>query len=157
MNILKLGTRVKDFVAQLNANFSEISTKLTHNPVSFKVLYSGTTNIPCVDDGTSVNVTVNTNLTDFDGLIFVREDTDAAVFMTAPAVGTVFRVVNKQADFGDMLGGMNLFGCNATIVNATTIKFNNNLYSGVKENASGRYMTSFGDVPLTKIIGIKMN
>lgn len=157
MNVLKLGTLFKDFIAQLNENFSEISAKLTHNPVSFKVLYSGTTNIPSADDGTSVNVTVNTSLSGFDGLIFVREDTDAAVFMTAPATGTIFKVVNKQADFTDLLGGMNLFGCNATIVNATTIKLNNNVYSGVKENASGRYMTSFSDVPLTKIIGIKMN
>lgn len=157
MNVLKLGTLVKDFVAQLNSNFTELSSKLTHNPVSFKVLYSGSVNIPSAEDGTSVNVAVNTNLTGFDGLIFVREDTDAAVFMTAPTTGTVYKVVNKQADFTDILGGMNLFGCNATIVNATTIKLSNNLYSGVKENASGRYMASFGDVPLVKIIGIKMN
>lgn len=156
MNVLKLGTLVKDFIAQLNANFSELSGKLTYNPVSFKVLYSGTTEIPSASSGNSVNVTVNTNLSNFDGLIFVRDDTDAAVFMTAPTVGTVFKVVNKQADF-DLMGGMNLFGCNATIVNNTTIKLNNNVYSGVKENASGRYMNSFSDVPLKKIIGIKLN
>lgn len=156
MNVLKMGTLVKDFITQLNANFSELSNKLKYNPVSFKVLYSGTTNIPSASSGNSVNVTVNTNLSNFDGLIFVRDDTDAAVFMTAPTTGTVFKVVNKQADF-DLMGGMNLYGCNATIVNGTTIKFNNNLYSGVKENAAGRYLNTFTDVPLKKIIGIKLN
>lgn len=156
MNVLKMGILVKDFITQLNANFSELSNKLKYNPVSFKVLYSGTTNIPSASSGNSVNVTVNTNLSNFDGLIFVRDDTDAAVFMTAPTTGTVFKVVNKQADF-DLMGGMNLYGCNATIVNGTTIKFNNNLYSGVKENAAGRYLNTFTDVPLKKIIGIKLN
>lgn len=156
MNVLKMGILVKDFITQLNANFSELSNKLKYNPVSFKVLYSGTINIPSASSGNSVNVTVNTNLSNFDGLIFVRDDTDAAVFMTAPTTGTVFKVVNKQADF-DLMGGMNLYGCNATIVNGTTIKFNNNLYSGVKENAAGRYLNTFTDVPLKKIIGIKLN
>lgn len=156
MNVLKIGTLIKDFFAQLNANFSELSGKLTYNPVSFKVLYSGTTNIPSANSGNSVNVTVNTSLSNFDGLIFVRDGTDAAVFMTAPTTGTVFKVVNKQADFSTM-SGMNLYGCNATIVNTTTVKLNNNVYSGVKENASGRYMNTFSDVPLKKIIGIKLN
>lgn len=156
MNVLKMGTFVKDFIAQLNANFTELSNKLKYNPVSFKVLYSGTTNIPSASSGKSINVTVNTNLSNFDGLIFVRDDTDAAVFMTAPTTGTVFKVVNKQADF-DLMEGMNLYGCNATIVNGTTIKFNNNLYSGVKTNAAGRYLNTFTDVPLKKIIGIKLN
>ena len=92
MNVLKIGTLIKDFFAQLNANFSELSGKLTYNPVSFKVLYSGTTNIPSANSGNSVNVTVNTSLSNFDGLIFVRDGTDAAVFMTAPTTGTVFKV-----------------------------------------------------------------
>lgn len=156
MNVLKLGMLLKDFITQLNANFTEISGKLTDNPVSMKVLFSGTANIPSASSDSYTDITLSEDMTGYDGLMFVREDTDTAVYMTTPTVGTVFKVVNKQADFG-YLSGMNLYGCNATVISSTVLRLNNNLYSGIKTTAAGRYMTGFEDTPLKKVIGIKLN
>lgn len=41
MTVLKLGESLKTFFTNLNANFLEISGKLTHSPVSVKQIYSG--------------------------------------------------------------------------------------------------------------------
>lgn len=41
MTVFKLGTTVKNFISGINANFTELASKLTYKPISYKVLYSG--------------------------------------------------------------------------------------------------------------------
>lgn len=141
MTVLKLGESLKTFFTNLNANFLEISGKLTHSPVSVKQIYSGSATIRAKEDGTSVTITANTNITQFDGLIFIREDSDASIIIRKPSIGTIFKPVNQQADYTQMFEGMNLFMCNAEIISNTQIKLSSNVYSGV--GASGTPVAVF--------------
>lgn len=157
MTVLKLGESIKSFFAKLNANFSEIGGKLTHSPVSVKQIYSGTAAIPAREDETSTTITVTADVTQFDGLIFIREDSDASVIIRTPSIGAVFKPVNQQADYTQMFEGMNLFMCNAEIISNTQIRLSGNVYSGVSSSGASKYYAWFEDRPLEKIYGIKFN
>ena len=50
-----------------------------------------------------------------------------------------------------------MYMCNAEVLTSKSLKLNNNVYAGVKTSATARYMESFGDKPINKIIGIKFN
>lgn len=157
MTILKLGESVKSFFTKLNANFSEIGAKLTHSPVSVKKIYDGSATIPDKEDGETTTITLTADVTQFDGLIFIREDSDASVIIRTPSIGTIFKPVNQQADYTQMFEGMNLFMCNAEIISSTQIKLSGNVYSGVSTNGTSKYYAWFSDRPLEKIYGIKFN
>lgn len=156
MTVFKLGTTVKSFITNLNANFAELGAKLTYKPISYKVLYSGSTTIPSNSEGTAATITLNDSITKFDGVIIQREGSSCWQTIETISVGSKFKVMNCEADF-DMMEGCNLYMCNAEVISATQLKVNNNVYAGVKTNASGRYLTSFTERPITKIIGIKLN
>ena len=157
MTILKIGESIKTFFTKLNANFSEIGGKLSHNPVSVKLIYEGAAAIPAKEDETATTITVTADVTQFDGLIFIREDSDASVIIRKPSIGTIFKPVNQQADYTPMFEGMNLFMCNAEIISATQISLTGNVYSGVSTNGNAKYYEWFSDRPLEKIYGIKFN
>lgn len=156
MTVFKLGTTVKNFINGINANFAELSNKLTYKPISYKVLYTGSINIPSKDSGNTATITLNDNITKFDGIMIQRQDASCWERIDTISVGNKFKVMNCEADF-DLMEGCNLFMCNVQVASGTQLKVSNNVYSGVKTNASGRYLTSFTDRPITKIIGIKLN
>jgi hypothetical protein len=109
MTLLKMGESIKTFFTKLNANFTEIGGKLPQNYTGVKLIYNGSATIPAREDETSATITVTEDVTKFDGLIFVREDSDASVIIRTPSIGTVFKPVNQQADYTPMFEGMNLF------------------------------------------------
>lgn len=156
MTVFKMGTSIKNFISGINANFSEIVNKLTYKPVSYKVLYEGSADIPSNSSGNSTTITLTDNITKFDGVIIQRESAGAWQRFDSLTVGKVFKVMNCESDF-ELVEGCNLYMCNVEIISTTKLKLNNNVYAGVKTTAAGRYMTSFTDRPLTKIIGIKLN
>jgi hypothetical protein len=151
MTVFKLGTTIKNFIDALNANFSELSNK-----GSYKVLYDGTAEIPSKSSGETNTITLNDDITKYDGVIIQRETTGAWQRFDNLSVGTVLKVMNTESDF-EYVEGCNLFMCNAEITATNKLKLSNNVYSGVKTSAAGRYMESFGDRPLNKVIGIKLN
>lgn len=151
MNLLKLGMTVKTFIDTLNANFSELS-----GGVKYAVLYDGTANIPSNDSGESVTVTLTDDITQYDGVIIQREGAGAWQRLQPITVGSVFKVISPEADF-EWMEGCNLYMCNVTVQTATQVKVNNNVYAGVRTTAAGRYLASFEDRPLQKIIGIKFS
>ncbi len=156
MTVFKLGTTVKNFITGINANFTELSNKLTYKPISYKILYTGSTTIPSKDSGNTATITLNDNITKFDGIIIQREGSSCWQSIETIAVGSKFKVMNCESDF-DLMEGCNLYMCNAQVVSGTQIKVSNNVYAGIKTNASGRYLTSFSDRPITRVIGIKLN
>ena len=156
MTTLKLGMTIKNFIRNLNDNFSELSNKLTYKPISYKVLYSGTAEIPSNSSGSMALITLNDDITKFDGVIIQRETTSAWQSIQSIAVGDVFKVMNTESDFA-YTEGCNLYMCNVQVVTGTQLKLTDNVYSGVKTNGTARYMNTFSDRPITKIIGIKLN
>lgn len=156
MTVLKVGTTVKNFISAVNANFTELANKLTYKPISYKILFDGSAEIPSNSDGGTATITLNDSITNFDGIIIQREDTDAWQRIAPMTVGTVLKPLNTESDFG-MMEGCNLYLCNVEITNATTLTLSNNVYSGVKTSAGARYLSGFSDKPLTRIIGIKLN
>lgn len=153
MTVFKLGTTIKNFIDALNANFSELSNK---SNVSYKVLYDGTAEIPSKSSGETNTITLNDDITKYDGVIIQRETTGAWQRFDNLSVGTVLKVMNTESDF-EYVEGCNLFMCNAEITATNKLKLSNNVYSGVKTSAAGRYMENFGDRPLNKVIGIKFS
>lgn len=156
MTVFKLGTTVKNFISGLNANFTELASKLTYKPISYKVLYSGSTEIPSNSSGNTATITLNDNITNFDGVMIQREGASCWERIDTISVGSTFKVMNCEADF-DTMEGCNLYMCNAEVISGTQLRVSDNVYAGIKTNASGRYLTSFTDRPITKIIGIKLN
>ncbi len=156
MTVLKLGMTIKNLVAGINSNFTELSNKLTYKPISYKILYSGSAAIPSKDSGSTATITLNDSITKFDGIIIQREGSSCWQSIQTITTGSVFKVMNCESDF-DMMEGCNLYLCNAEVVSGTQLKLSNNVYAGIKTNASGRYLASFSDRPVTRVIGIKLN
>lgn len=156
MTVFKLGTTVKNFISGINANFTELASKLTYKPISYKILFDGSVEIPSNSSGDTAIITLNDSITSFDGIMIQREGSSCWQSIETIAVGSKFKVMNCEADF-DLMEGCNLYMCNAEVVSGTQLKVSNNVYAGIKTNASGRYLTSFTDRPITKIIGIKLN
>lgn len=156
MTVFKMGTTLKSFISGINANFTELANKLTYKPISYKVLFQGSKAIPSKDSGSTASITLTDDITKFDGIMIQREGASCWQRIDSMAVGTVFKVLNCESDFSTM-EGYNLYMCNAQVSSKTQLKFSNNVYAGIKTNASGRYLTSFSDRPITKIIGIKLN
>lgn len=156
MTVFKMGTTLKNFISGINSNFSELSAKLTYKPISYKVLFEGSKAIPSKDSGSTTTVTLTDDITKFDGIMIQREGASCWQRIDSMAVGTVFKVMNCESDFSTM-EGCNLYMCNAQVTSKTQLKFSNNVYAGIKTSAGGRYLASFSDRPVTKIIGIKLN
>lgn len=156
MTVFKLGTSVKSFISGLNANFSELMNKLNYQPISYKILFDGSANVPSNSSGDSSTINLVDDITKFDGIIVQREGSSCWQSIESISVGSKFKVMNCEADF-DFTEGCNLYMCNVEVTSATQLTARNNVYAGIKTSAAGRYMTSFSDRPITKIIGIKLN
>ena len=156
MTVLKLGMTIKNIVKYINDNFTEISNKLTYKPISYKILYDGSTEIPSDSSGNTATITLTDNITNFNGVIIQREGSSGWQTIQTIAVGTKFKIMNCEADF-ELMEGCNLYMCNAEVISGTQLKVSHNVYAGVKTTAAGRYMNTFTDRPITKVIGIKLN
>lgn len=153
MTKIKIGQTVKEIIRIINANFKEIEDK---KAVSYTTLFDGSAEIPSKSSGTYSTITLNADITQFDGIIVQREDAGDWQRIQTISVGSKFKVLNCEADF-EFMEGCNLYLCNLEVISGTQLKATNNVYSGVKTSAAARYNTSFGDRPITKIIGIKLN
>lgn len=152
MNILKLGNSIKNLITKANENFKEIDSKKI-------VIYDGSINIPSVESGETVDITLSEDCTQFDGLIFQRDECMAATSYIAPAVGLIYKPLSLMADYSYMFEGMNLFAMNAEVVNATTLRLSGNAFSGINIGSTppaARYIDWFEDLPLKKVIGFKI-
>lgn len=156
MTVLKLGTTMKNLLTNINSNFTELANKLTYKPISYKILYSGSTSIPSKSSGNSAVITLNDSLTKFDGVIIQREGSSCWQSIETIAVGSIFKVMNCESDFSTM-EGCNLYMCNAVVTTATKLTVSGNVYAGIKTSAGGRYLATFTERPITKVIGIKLN
>lgn len=156
MTVFKLGTTLKNFITGINANFAELANKLTYKPISYKILFNGSTAIPSNSSGNAITIALNDSITNFDGIIIQREGSSCWQSIETISVGSKFKVMNCESDF-EYMEGCNLYMCNAEVVSKTQLMVSDNVYAGIKTNASGRYLTSFTDRPITKVIGIKLN
>lgn len=151
MTVLKLGNSLKNLIAKINANFAEVENKKV-------ILYDGSAVIPSVESGESVEITLSQDVTQFDGLIFQREDCTAAECYIKPAVGVLYKPINLMADYSYMFEGMNMFAANAEITANNKIRLSGNAYSGINIGSTppaARYIDSFEDLPLKMVIGFK--
>lgn len=152
MTVLRFGESFKNLISKINGNFREVGEKKI-------ILYDGTINIPSIESGESVNITLSEDCTQFDGLIFQREECMAATSYIAPAVGLIYKPLSLMADYSYMFEGMNLFAMNAEVINATTLKLSGNAFSGINIGSTppaARYIDWFEDLPLKKVIGFKI-
>jgi len=156
MTVFKLGTSVKNFITGINANFAELVNKLTYQPISYKVLFTGSANIPSNSSENTSIIALSDDITKFDGVIIQRESSSCWESIQKIAVGSKFKVMNCESDF-DLMEGCNLYMCNVEVSAKTQLKVSNNVYSGIRTNAAARYITSFSDRPITRVIGIKLN
>lgn len=156
MTVFKRGTTIGNFIAGINANFSELLGKLTHCPVSYKTLFEGSVSIPSKSNGTSSTIALSDNITSFDGIIIQREGCSAWQNFETISIGRTFKAMNLESDF-EFMEGCNLYMCNVQVASATSLIVSNNVYSGVKTSATARYIEGFTERPITKIIGIKLN
>ena len=156
MTILKLGMTIKNFVTSVNANFTELANKLTYKPISYKILFDGSVEIPSKSSGEYSAIALNDNVTNFDGIIIQREGSSCWQSIGDISIGDIFKVMNCESDF-EYMEGCNLYMCNVEVVSTTQLKASCNVYSGIKTSAAGRYNENFSDRPITKVIGIKLN
>lgn len=153
MTKIKIGQTVKEIIRAINANFTELDDKPS---VSYTTLFNGAAEIPSNSSGEYSTITLTADITKFDGVIVQREDAGDWQRIQPISIGSKFKVLNCEADF-EWVEGCNLYLCNLEVISGTQLKATNNVYSGVKTSAAARYNTSFGDRPITKIIGIKLN
>ena len=152
MTIIKIGDSLKELIRKVNANFAETGGKHV-------VLFDGIAEIPSVESGTTVDITLSADCTQFDGLIFQREGCMADTSYIPPDVGEVYKPLSLMADYTYMFEGMNMFAMNAEVVDGRTLRLSGNAYSGINIGATppaARYLDGFEDLPLKKIIGIKL-
>lgn len=152
MTLLKFGDGLRDLIRKINANFSETGGK-------YVVLYDGSATIPSADSGETVDITLSADCTQFDGLIFQRAECMAAESYIAPAVGVVYKPLSAMADYSYMFEGMNHFAMNAEVISGTKLRLSGNAFSGINIGSSPvslRYYDWFEDLPLVKVIGIKL-
>lgn len=159
MQTLKLGQPVRDIIKKINANFTELN-----NRKSYKVLYSGSVNIPSKSDGTSTTITLSDNLANYDGLILQLDDCDAFQYFGSLAVGKVLKPVHNQFDMTAEMAGWNMFGYNCEILSNKKLKLSGFIFSGSNFDKDPnldiyllRYNARYSVKPLTKVIGIKFN
>lgn len=152
MTFLKLGDSIKNLISKINGNFKEVNEKNV-------ILYDGSINIPSANSGESVTITLSEDCTQFDGLIFQRDECMAAISYIAPAVGVIYKPLSTMADYTYMFEGMNLFAMNAEVISATQLKLSGNAFSGINIGSTppaARYLNWFEDLPLKKVIGFKI-
>ena len=155
---LKLGQSIRDIISKINSNFTELN-----NRKSYKVLYSGSTEIPCKSDGTNTIITLSDNLSNYDGVIIQLEGCDAWQSFETLSVGKVLKPVHNQFDMTEAMSGWNMFGYNCEIMSNKRIKLSGFIFSGSNYDKDPnldiyllRYMEQYSVYPLTKVIGIKL-
>lgn len=159
MTILKLGQTIKDLIKGINANFKELENRKT-----YKVLYSGSTNIPALKDNIYTTITLNDDVTKYDGLILQLGDCCAYHHFDDLSVGKIFKPIHNQFDLTDEMKGWNMFGYNCEILSKNQLKLGGYIFSGSSFDKNEylvlyelRYLDNFTVRPLTKVIGVKFN
>lgn len=161
MTTLKIGQTVKSIIAAINANFTELSKKPN---LQYKVLWSGSKDIPAKSDGTTVSISLSDSLANYKGLILQLENCNAWTYFGSLANGTILGPINQESGNTQGMEGWNVFGYKCEIVNNKTLKFSNFIFTGstldlneMLEIYTTRYVDRYSVYPLVKIIGIKFN
>lgn len=159
MQTLKLGQSVKAILKAINSNFAELNDRKT-----YKVLYSGSVDVPSKSDGTSKTITLVDNPANYDGLILQLDDCSAFEYFGSLAAGKVLKPVHNQFDMTAEMAGWNMFGYNCEILSNKKLKLSGFIYSGSpydKDPALDIYLLRYNDrysiKALKKVIGIKFN
>lgn len=161
MTTLKIGQTVKSIIAAINANFTELNKKPN---LQYKVLWSGSKDIPAKSDGTTVSISLSDSLANYKGLILQLENCNAWTYFGSLANGTILGPINQESGNTQGMEGWNVFGYKCEIVNNKTLKFSNFIFTGstldlneMLEIYTTRYVDRYSVYPLVKIIGIKFN
>ena len=161
MTTLKIGQTIKSIITAINNNFSELNKKPN---MQYKVLWSGSQDIPAKADGTTASITLSDSLANYAGIILQLEGCDAWTYFGSLANGTVLGPINQQAGNTQGMEGWNVFGYKCEIVNNKTLRLSNFIFTGstldlneMLEIYTTRYLKTFSVYPLVKVIGIKFN
>jgi hypothetical protein len=159
MQTLKLGQSIKNILAAINGNFTELNNRKT-----YKVLYNGSTTIPAKQDGTTTTITLTDNPANYDGLILQLDDCSAFEYFGSLAAGKILKPIHNQFDMTAAMAGWNMFGYNCEILSNKRLKLSGFIYSGSPYDKDPnldiyllRYNEKYSVKPLTKVIGIKFN
>lgn len=161
MTTLKIGQTVKSIIKAINDNFAELSNKPN---MQYKILWSGSRDIPAKSTGTTTSITLSDSLANYDGLILQLQGCDAWTYFGSLATGTVLGPINQQSGNTTGMEGWNVFGYKCEIVSNTTLKLSNFIFTGssldlneMLEIYTTRYLQNYSVYPLVKVIGIKFN
>lgn len=159
MQTLKLGQSVKAILKAINSNFAELNNRKT-----YKVLYSGSVDVPSKSDGTSKTITLVDNPANYDGLILQLDGCSAFEYFGSLAVGKVLKPVHNQFDMTVAMAGWNMFGYNCEILSNKRLKLSGFIFSGSSYDKDPnldiyllRYNEHYSVYPVTKVIGVKFN
>lgn len=161
MTTLKIGQTVKSIIAAINGNFTELSKKPN---LQYKVLWSGSKDIPAKLTGNTTTITLSDSLANYKGLILQLENCNAWTYFGSLAAGTILGPINQESGNTQGMEGWNVFGYKCEIVSNTSLKFSNFIFTGstldlneMLEIYTTRYVDRYSIYPLVKIIGIKFN
>lgn len=161
MVTLKIGQTIKSAIKAINDNFAELNKKPN---MQYKVLWSGSKNIPAKSGGTTTSITLSDSLANYSGIILQLENCDAWTYFGSLANGTVLGPINQQSGNTQGMEGWNVFGYKCEIVNNKTLRLSNFIFTGsnldlneMLEIYTTRYLNNYSVYPLVKVIGIKFN
>lgn len=156
MTILKLGQTLKSIIKAVNDNFAECT--------QYKVLWSGSRDIPSKSDGTSTTITLSDSLANYDGIMLQLEGCGAWTYFGDLTTGMCLGPVNQQVGCTVEMEGWNVFGYKCEVVSNTSLKFSDFIYTGSPLDLHEyldiytiRYLNTYSVYPLVKVIGIKLN
>lgn len=161
MTILKIGQTVKSIIAAINSNFTELSKKPN---LQYKVLWSGSKDIPAKSDGTTTTIALSDSLANYKGLILQLENCNAWTYFGDLTIGTSLGPISQESGTSQAMEGWNVFGFKCEIVSNTSLKLSNFIFTGSTLNLNEmleiyttRYLDKYSVYPLVKVIGIKFN
>lgn len=159
MTILKVGQAIKDLINGINSNFDDLDKRKT-----YKLLWSGSQDIPSLDSGSTTTITLSDSLANYDAIVLQLDDCCAYTHFGGMAVGTVFKPVHNQMNFDTGMMGWNMFGYNCEVIANNKLKLSKFVYSGSSYDKNQyldiyelRYLTGYSVFPITNVIGIKFN
>lgn len=161
MTILKVGQTVKNIIKAINDNFAELNSKPN---MQYKVLWSGSQDIPSKNDGGTTVITLSDDIRNYDGIILQLEGCNAWNYFGNLSAGNSLGPIHQQIGTTTGMDGWNVFGYKCEILSNTSLKVSNFVFTGSTLDLheyldiyTTRYLASYSVYPLVKVIGIKLN
>lgn len=157
MTKLKLGQTINNAIKIINDNFTELNSK-------YKILWSGSQDIPAKASGNSVVINLLDNISNYDGLILQLEGCNSWTYFGSLSAGKSFGAIAQQIGVDVGMDGWNVFGYKCEILSNTTLRLSEFIFTGSTltpheylDIYSTRYLNNYSVYPLIKVIGIKLN